>query len=179
MAFTTIPSAGAKLRASVLSALITEVRPISAVKTVDTSRASDATRTADPDLTISLPANSTWAFTFTLILTSAANAAGDFTGEIQFPASAVVMDGVHGLVDTLASGRSADLLAHGFTRDSSSPTPQFDIGCSTLATAVMIQGRIELGATAGSLLLAWGQLASNGNATVLQDGSTLHAVRLA
>lgn len=178
MAFTTIPSAGAKLRASVLSALITEVRPVAAFKTTDTSRSSTITRTADPDLTIALPANSEWDFHCVLIIETAASAAGDFSGEWDYPANANVSYGVIALVDTLAGGLSADAYSRGLARDATAPTTQFDVGVSTSRNAVLISGRIVLGATAGSLTLNWAQLSSNANATVLQDGSRLIAHRV-
>ena len=54
MAFTTVPASGAKLRASVLEDLVVEVRPVSAVKTATTSRSSTTSRTADPDLSVTL-----------------------------------------------------------------------------------------------------------------------------
>ena len=57
--FTTVPSAGAKLRASVLSALIVETREIAAVKTADDTRTS-TTYTADTHLTIAIPAAGTY-----------------------------------------------------------------------------------------------------------------------
>lgn len=179
MTFTTIPTSGAKFRASDLAALITEVRPVSAYKTADTTRANDATRTADPHLTIALPANSTWDWDLSLIINSVANAAGDFTGEMAFPASATLSYGSLSLVDTIASGQSADLKAEGASVDSTSPSDSFDIGCSTVETHALITGRIVLGATAGSLTLNWGQLVSNANGTTLQNGCRLVAHRVA
>lgn len=179
MAFTTLPSAGSKLRASVLTSLVTELRPIIAVKTADTSRASTIVRTADPDLVVALPGNSIYDFELMLILTSAADAAGDFSGEVQWTApTAVVMLGSLGLTEVLATGRTADLVAWGRPRDSASPSANFDHGVSTSGTHLLVSGRIEIGATGGNLLLAWAQLASNINATVLQDGSYLTAYRV-
>jgi len=177
MAFTTIPAAGAKLPASVLSALITELRPVSAFKTVDTSRASTVARVADPDLSVTLPADSDWDFELVLLISSAANAAGDFSGEFAYPTGAAISHLTLGLVDTLASGISADLSADGNTRDATSPSNAFDLGCSTAVVCALVSGRIEVGSTAGALTLNWAQLASNANATVVQDGSRLVARR--
>ncbi len=179
MAFTTLPPAGAKLPASTLASLITEVRPISAFKSASTSRASTIVRVADPDLVIALPANTTWDFDMILQLRGAANAAGDFSGEFSFPASSVVSYTAHGLVDTLASGQSADLQADASGgRDAASPTNSFDFGVSTSFTSVLVSGRIELGATAGSLSFNWAQQSSNVNATIVEAGSRLIATRV-
>jgi hypothetical protein len=178
VAFTTIPAAGAKLRASVLNSLITELRPIEAVKTGDTSRTSDASLTDDGDLTVALPANTTWEYTLVLLLNSAANAAGDFNAQMTFPANATHMYGAVGLDDALASGQVTDLRSEAGTRDTTSPSATFQFGTSTTVTTAVVTGRIELGATAGSLTLQWGQLASNANATTVQDGSYLVAHRV-
>jgi hypothetical protein len=177
--FTTIPTSGSKVRASTFSDLITEVRPLSAVKTGDTSRVNN-TRSADPDLTIALPANSVWDFELKLLITSAANAAGDFAADLAYPAGAVVSALTHGLDLALPSGTFGDLKAIGITRDSTSPTFSFGIGCSNTPTALYVAGRIEVGATPGSLTLEWAQNATDAvNATTLQDGSTMTCHRVA
>ena len=179
MAFTVVPSAGAKLRASVLSALITELRPVSAVKTSDTSRNTTTSRTADPDLSVAVPANSTWDYELLIVATSAANAAGDISIEMQYPSGATHMYGAHGVVDTLASGASADLFAGTDSRDNTSPSAALSFGLSTTFTSILVSGRVEIGATPGNLLLAWAQSASNANNSTVKNGSRLVAHRVA
>src|SRR5690349_14571071 len=145
-------------------------------KAAATSRNTTTSRTADPELTLSLPANSTWDFECHLLLNSAANAAGDFAGEFTYPGLATVDHGSLGLIDTLASGGSADLHAGTATsNDTTSPTTFFVFGTSTTLTYAVIFGRIALGATAGSLTLAWAQFGSNGNNTNVNIGSKLLA----
>lgn len=149
-------------------------------KSSATSRNTTAARVADPDLTLSLPANSTWDWECHLLLSSAANAAGDFAGEFTYPGLATVDHGSFGLIDTLASGGSADLNAGTATsNDTTSPTTFFAMGTSTVITYALIMGRIALGATAGSLTLAWAQFGSNGNNTTVNIGSKLIARRAA
>lgn len=177
MSFTTLPGAGAPLRAVLLSALVTELRPVSAFKTSATSRASVTALAADPDLTIALPANSVWDWELRLVLFSAANAAGDFAGAMSYPADGVCSFSSVGSSDTLASGSSApDTSTRGQSRDGATPSASFSFGCSTTENGALVLGRIEIN-TAGSLTLTWAQLGSNVNATFLQDGSCLIARR--
>lgn len=178
MAFTTLPSAGSKLRASTVTSLITELRPISVVKTADTSRNSTIARTADPDLTIALPVNSSWEFELVIIVTTDANAAGDFSGEMAFPAGAVIQFAVHGLDLALPSGQSADLHADISTRDGTSPSGSFDYGAAITDTGIILLGVLEMGSTAGNLTLNWAQQASNINNTNVRNGSYLTAHRI-
>lgn len=149
-------------------------------KAAATSRNTTVTRTADPELTLSLPVNSVWDFECHLLLTSAANAAGDFAGEFTFPAGCTVDHGSLGLTDVLASGNIGDVTAGTATsNDSSSPSLFAGIGCSTTMTFAVYFGRIAIGATPGSLTLAWAQLSSNANNTTVNIGSKLIARRAA
>lgn len=178
MAFTTPPPAGAKLRASVLSSLVTETRPISAEKASATSRNTTVTNTADPDLSIALPASSTWDLTAKLLLSSAANAAGDFKFEWQYPANATLTSTPLALVATLASGTSADVEAGATAPDATSPSSGHAFGCSTNIATALCTGRVTLGATAGNVLIAWSQQNSNGSNTTVNAGSSVTAVRV-
>jgi hypothetical protein len=174
MTWTTPPSAGAKLRASVLSALILEGRPIRAQKAGDTSRSGTSSRTADPDLVLALSANTTYEYSGLFLVSSAANAAGDFSYELQYPSDAVITAGGSGLHNSLASGSTADVEAIAYSLDATSPTSQLPYGASTNVTGIIVRGEITL-VTAGNLTVAWAQVASNGNATVLKGGSFLIA----
>jgi hypothetical protein len=58
MAMTTIPAAGAKLRGSVLSSLITELRPLSAIVASNQALATTSTTLQNiTDLVVALAAN--------------------------------------------------------------------------------------------------------------------------
>ena len=171
----TLFNSGQKLRASRLNAMITYMTRISASKATDTSRNTTTTNTADPDLVLPLAANTSYDVHLMLILTSAANAAGDFKAELQFPSGATCSFVPHGLIDTLASGSSGDLQAGSVSLDTSSPTGSFSAGVSTSATGVLITARVTT-VSAGDLTLAWSQLASNANNTTLKGGSTMTAV---
>ena len=177
MAFTTIPSSGAKLRASVLEALVTEVRPVPAVKAGDTSRNTTTTHTADPDLSVTLPPG-TWRVEFDGTLTSAANAAGDFSYRWAYPSDATMSEGVHGVVDTLASGQVAtDMNVAGSSADATSPSAAKNIGASTSVTYFLAVAIVTI-VTTGAVVIEWAQASSNANNTTLKAGSTLTATRL-
>lgn len=179
MTFTTVPAAGAKLRAATLSALITELRPVYAVKSATTSRNTTTTVTADPHLSIALPADSQWDIQADLWVSSAANAAGDFRYGWTFPTGASLDMGSHGLIDTIASGSVGDIDTEvRVSADTSSPSAETSNMASTTATLITPRGRITVGSTAGNLVLTWAQLASNGNNTNLLIGSKLVARRL-
>lgn len=70
MALTTIPGAGQRLRGSVLSALITEVRPVLARKTSNQTVNNSATLVDDTALVISLAASATYRIALDLIWSS-------------------------------------------------------------------------------------------------------------
>jgi hypothetical protein len=145
-----------------------------------TSRNTTVARVADPELTLSLPANSTWDFEVHLFLTSAANAAGDIGVEVSYPSLATVEFGPMGLANSLASGATADVNGGTATsNDTTSPSGAVAFGVSTVMTLALLFGRIALGATAGSLTVNWAQDSSNGNNTTVNIGSKLIARRAA
>lgn len=153
--------------------------PKSATKAALTGRNTTTTNSADPDLSISLPATSTWRFTADLYLSSAANAAGDWRGAFTWTGTASVTYGGVGIVTAIASGGSGDGIFSPSTRlDSSTPGADFLIGCSTAGISAFITGRIVC-TTAVALTLSWSQRVSNGNDTRVLEGSSLTAVRLA
>jgi len=148
-------------------------------KPSDTSRTSTTTRTADPHLSLALPANSTWNFDGDLIVNSAANAAGDLSIEFAFPASATLTVATHGLDVNLASGSfgTVDAVVQA-NQTTTSPTTAQNFGCSTTQISIHVSGRIVLAGTSGSLVLNWAQQTSSASATTLQNGSYLTARRV-
>lgn len=162
-----VPAAGDKPTAAQLATWV----PLSAYKFVGTSRTSTATPAADPDLTVALPASTTWDFDGLLLPTSAANAAGDFMFQFTYPASATLSFGAWGLHNTLASGSQSDLEGAATSADSATPSGLYVAGCSTSMTGVFFKGRIIVSGTPGSLVVSWSQFASNVNATTLNAGS--------
>lgn len=174
MAFTSLPLALDELTAAKLEALITELRPVSAVKSADTSRNTTTTFSADPHLALNLSAGRTYHIIGNLYLTSAANAAGDFQYRWAWTNDMNVRMGGIGAVDTLASGSSGDGQFARNQSDTTSPTNALSYGVSTTGTNVLVTARV-LVTTAGTLTLNWTQLSSNANNTTLEAGSWLTA----
>ena len=162
---------GMRLTPSRLNRLV----PVTVAKPGDTSRSNTIARTADPDLVLALLPFYTYDVDGMLFVTSAANAAGDFSYELQYPANATCTPGGLGLHNALPSGSSADLEANALAPDATSPAGPLPYGASTALSGILVKARIAMGVTAGNLLVAWAQLASNANATTLKAGSWLTA----
>ena len=176
--FTLVPSAGAKVRGSTLSALFSERTPIYAFLSTNQPYTSNNTPADVTDLVAALSANATYDFMFHLFASSAANAAGDVQYRFTFPALAAVDVGSVGPHNSLASGTNADIEAFAATNDSSSPTASFPFGTSTSVTGSHLHVRIVVGATAGNLQLQASQFASNINTTTLLANSYLVGERV-
>lgn len=156
---------------------LTYAIPLTATKPLTTSRNTVTATAADPDLSLTIPAGGTWDFELPLLLSSAANAAGDFLCELGWTGTASVPNvGIHGLHNTLASGSQADLEGAGVSNDSTSPTAAFVVGTSTSTSMALIKGHI-LTSTVVVLTLNWAQFSSNANNTNLLQGSTFTARR--
>lgn len=162
-----VPVAGDKPTAAQINTFV----PLSAYKSASTSRNTTTTPAADADLTIALPASTTWDFDGLLLLTSAANAAGDFMFQFTWPTAATLSHGAWGLHNVLASGSQSDLEGAATSADSTSPSVLYAAGASTTVTGVFFKGRIIMSTTAGNLAVAWAQFSSNANNTTLNAGS--------
>ena len=151
--------------------------PPTVIKPTSTSRASTVSITDDPALTLTLQPGD-WEVTAVIIHNSAANAAGDMQARFSFPAGwDIRSNALFGLVDTIASGNSADLTAPAADTDTSSPTSTRNIGLSTAQTASLW----KLMATVddeGAITFQWAQLASNVNNSTVYLGSYLTARRV-
>lgn len=163
-------ASGTKLRASRLNDMIRYMTNPTASKAADLPRFSTTSRTADPDLVVAMAANTTYDMEALLLGASEVNAGGDFSGEWQYPSDAILTFAGFGLVDTLASGTSADLQAGAVSQDGTSPAGPFVLGLSTSTTGMLVTATITT-VTAGNLTLAWAQNSSNVNDSILKAGS--------
>lgn len=165
VAGTTIPESDHnELRADIL-ALNGFVR-----KTADESVTSSTVPQNDNELLIAIPAAGTFLIEVTLMVTSAANAAGDFRIAATFPTGTMYMF-TNGADSTLASA-SAGPSEHRAQAITSGVDPALAFGASTTGTT--IAAKFLLVATAsGTFTLQWAQAASNANATTVRAGSFL------
>lgn len=131
---------------------------------------------ADPHLTLTFAAGTTYDFELDLLISSDANAAGDFLCELGWTGTATVSAGIAGLINTIASGSAADLEAAAAVPDSTTPTASFVVGASTSVSKALIRGHV-VATTSTVVTLNWCQFSSNASATNLLVGSTFIARR--
>lgn len=170
MTFTTLPTAGAKLRASTLSALVTELRPISVRKASDQTQSATIVLLNDTELFVSVEANLTYAFQLDLIYE--AGTAADYRWAFTFPTGAAVSWGEHSFDSGLAY-----LPVGSSSYTSGNATGLGGAGIGTQRT-LMVNGTIVVGASAGTLRYQWAQLVSTVENTKTAAGSTLVLRRL-
>lgn len=159
MAFTTIPSAGAKLRASVLSALITEVRPLEAYKSADETVNNSAALQNDDALFVSVAANTRYDFRLTALYIS--NSTPDIKFAWTFPTGLTMRYSFQGYT----AGVMQDF---------------YQIQTDVVAVdgnggnlAAVMEGTVVVAGTAGTLQLQWAQNTANASDTKVLIGSSL------
>lgn len=177
MAFTAYPAAGAKLRSSVLQALIAERMPLLALKTADESVTSNTTVQNDDELFLSVIANAKYSMALTLIYEAAT--ASDIKWGFTFPSAATMTWGQLSL-DVAATAVSGDVRAPAFG-SATSGTSTLTGGGAAAASQLLavLRGTLIVGANAGTLQLQWAQATSGGTATIVKTNSTLELRRFA
>lgn len=144
-------------------------------KTADESVTSSTTLQNDDALLFAVGANEVWIVKF--VLSIIGNTTGDFKAALTGPAGSTVMmlptAGLHVDFDpsnSTASQSALNVKASGVSNS---------FGNSTFPTAVVLEGVIVNGATAGNLTLQWAQATSDGTATTVQANSFLIAHKVA
>lgn len=143
--------------------------PLAACKASDTSRTRTTALTADPDLSLAVAANATYAVTAALLFTGP-NGAGFFQWDFSVPAGATfkyvaVYNTPAPAVSVQTFGTGGDQWAN--TAGTSSVQPLY------------ISGTLAVSSTAGSFAVEWAQHAANKTATSLKAHSNLVAQRIA
>jgi hypothetical protein len=164
MAFTAVPAAGAKLRASVLSSLVTEVRPVTVYKTANETVNNSTTLQDDDQLLISVEANVTYDFEAEIIYNSGTTP--DFKFAWTYPAGLTMFYAVY------AAGGGTFLGYY----ETEVNTPVLD-GAGA-AVGVLLKGTVIVAATAGTLQLQWAQNTLTAANTVVQAGSYIRLRRI-
>jgi hypothetical protein len=174
VAWTTFPSAGAKLRASVLQSLIEEIRPNGARKTANETVNNSNTVQNDDELFVSVAASMLYVATGHLIYTSGTTP--DFRWTWSLPA-----------------GATHSTNTRVFSRSLSAPSMMVDTrtftsgnnGADGLGTTVATQaqiiefaGIIQTSATAGTARIQWAQNTQNLSDTILYAGSWIELRRI-
>lgn len=165
MTFTTIPAAGAKLRGATLSALITEVRPVAAYKSIDETVNNSATLQNDDELLVALEASVR--YDIFLQLSQNSGATPGFKFSFTTPTGATWGSGWY------SSGSSAANEQMGVT------TTGAVGGITGAAANSILTFRSPLTTTnAGTLQLQWAQNTTNLSDTIVRSGGILVARRV-
>lgn len=163
MAFTTIPAAGGKLRASVLDSLITEVRPVPAYKTADETVNNSAALQNDDALFVAVEANAIYKV-FARFLYNG-NSTADFKLGWTFPTGLTMTYTLHGVyVATPTVFSTSEFIQTG--------NPALE-GAGADRAANIDGGLVTVGSTAGTLQVQWAQNTANGSDTKMRAGSYL------
>lgn len=175
MTWTTIPAAGAKLRGSVLSPLITEVRPLGAFKTANETVTSSTTLQNDDELFVSVSASTYYKFTALLLWTSGGTP--DFKFALSMPASATARGAI---ANWSNAGAAGSLLVNSFTLTDTTAVSISGAGTtfSSQGQHTLVHGYILTSVTAGTVYIQWAQNTSDASNTVVYAGSWLQLQQL-
>jgi hypothetical protein len=157
MGFTNIPAVG-KLRAAVLSALITELRPISATKPIDETIISNATLQNDDDLFVAVAASTTYDFQLMMLHNSGVTPKLKFGW--TFPVGTTMRYGFMGYAGGVQSFRAIE-----------TDVAVLDGNASSLMCLCI--GTLITSTTAGTLQLQWAQSVLTASNTSVLTGSFL------
>lgn len=166
MALTAIPPAGSKLRGSVLSALLTEVRPVVAYKSADETIISNGTLQNDDALAIALVANAQYDFELRANYNSGTTP--DFVFGWTFPSGMTMFADLFAVIN-------AGTGLHTLTQILQTAQPNLE--GSGADRSLHIFGKLITSTTAGTLQWQWAQLLSTASNTIVRAGSYLTARR--
>jgi hypothetical protein len=161
MAFTTVPAAGAKLRGSVLSSLITEVRPLTAIKLSDETVNNSTTLQDDDELFLSVEANAKYWLDMRLLMSSGTTP--DFKMLFTFPS---------GLTMKLHNTEATGTLSVPYDQ-----TTTAAVSGTGADAVIQVEGLVKVSSTAGTLKLQWAQNTLNASNTIVRADSTMRLSR--
>jgi hypothetical protein len=166
MALTTIPAAGAKLRASVLSSLITEVRPLYARKTANETVNNSATLQNDDELFLAVEASAVYELNLRGQYNS--NATADFKYGFTFP-SGTTMQYTQTVI-------GVGLTTLNIYEQDQTSTPNLE--GQAAVKGMLVTGLVIVSSTAGTLQFQWAQATANASNTVVSAGSVMRLNRI-
>lgn len=154
--------AGQRLTAATLQAMV----GLKAAKTADLGRTSTTALTADPDLSVTLAANSVYVVGLLLLYKGGTTGSSDFKFSWSLPSGASLAGEYMGianpvsLVSATITGASTTV---SYTNGTGNPFP------------VTIEATVTTGSSAGAFALTWAQNTSSATTTTLMAGSNLRA----
>jgi hypothetical protein len=145
-------------------------------KTADESVTSSATLQNDNELSIAIPAAGTYEIDVHLIVTSAANAAGDIRVGATFPAGTMTM--MLDALDVSLAASNTGTIVRAAAAITSGVDPALGFGASTSQTYAHVKF-LFVATASGTFQFQWAQSASNANATTVKANSLLTMVQRA
>lgn len=158
----------------ITAARINRTMPLSVQKQSTTSRTSTISQTADPELVLPLLSLTVYKVIATMMIRSAADAAGDLQCSWDWTGTMTVTETVLGPHSSITTGTQSDLESFMASPDSVSATAAISLGATLAGVTAQVSAYVVC-AVAGNLSLRWAQLNSNVNATSLLAGSSLEA----
>lgn len=151
-------------------------------KLSDTARPNNVTATADPELTFTAEANTNYRVRAVLFATvDGANSTVDMKVGLSFPSGTLATFGCEGPDTAIANG-SGVAASNWYAYLDVSASSVFAVGVSnnaTLATKIIVEGTVRVGATAGPVAVIWAQFATSANALHVRPNSYLEVRKLA
>ncbi|HZM83764.1 MAG TPA: hypothetical protein VFC19_49225 [Candidatus Limnocylindrales bacterium] len=178
MALSTLPSAGDILTAAKLSSLITELRPVIAVKTADETVNNSATHQTDNHLSVAYVAGASYVLDGWLPVEGPT--AADIKLRLTFTASSVTrLDwGLSGLATT-ATTAEGDLKSVAQLGATTSPTSEIVMGTINANWSNILMHGTLIASAAGTLTLEWAQNAATVGNTIIKLGAWMGLRRYA
>lgn len=155
----------------VTAAMIQGVAPTAAIKPADQSVTSSTTLVNDSDLSLSLPASTTWVFFGMLGVTGAAISTGDIKVNFTVPTGSTLVYEAFGFSPSGTTTQMNTVRPAGTTSS---------VGVNgTSESPVILLGSLVVSTTAGNLQLQWAQNVSSGTSTTVKTGSFLTSWQIA
>ena len=145
--------------------------PLVGLKASDTSRASNTTQSNDPDLIVSVAANTAYEFRLWLNYEGGTQGSSDLKLGLAVPASSTARAS-----STYVNSSGGSVVEAYYTSGAAAQVPGTN-GAGNIRGFRMV-GTLITGASSGSLALSWAQNTSSGTATTLHTGSVLEVWRV-
>lgn len=158
-----------------LASQLNIIAPIIARKASDLARASNATLTADPDLTVAVEANAI--YSVEMALGTLAVPAADIQVAFTKPAASVFSWGTLGAHWTDAASPPTLIENSYSSADSGTTTSVKSYAGNGANSTCLAKGTLITGANAGAFTLVWAQGTSNVSATWVLQGSYIQLLR--
>jgi hypothetical protein len=179
MAFTAVPAAGAKLRASVLSTLMSERTPLYATVAVDQNLTTSSTTLQNvTSLVVAVSANATYQMDVMVAAAESSGVAEDIDVAFTFPAGATcfVYTLVAGTLGGVAGNSTTDMFV--LASAATSGSTRYGAGLSTTVTNVILRCLLTVSSTSGNFQVQASQHTSGGNTVTVKASSYINGQRL-